>query len=125
MWALLLQRMRAEFETWSTPPVAAWLFGSAARGEARVDSDIDVLLVPPAAARHSDEDQATWEQQTDVFVAKVPAWSGNACELLVMDFAELEAAAARDERLIRDLRAEAVVLPGNHPRSVLPRRARS
>ena len=27
MWVTLLERMRAELETWSTPVVAAWLFG--------------------------------------------------------------------------------------------------
>lgn len=124
MWATLLERMRAELETWSTPVVTAWLFGSAARGEAGVGSDIDVILVPPASARDRDRGQAAWELQTDAFVANVRTWSGNACELLEMDLDELEAAAASDERLVRDLRDQAVLLAGKHPRSVLPRKAR-
>jgi len=119
MWSTLLERMRAALDTWSTPPVAAWLYGSAARGEGAVGSDIDVLLVAPAGARETHEGQATWEQQTDAFAACVRAWSGNACELLEMSSSELEAAAARGERLVRDLRDHAVVLAGEHPRSML------
>lgn len=125
MWSTLLERMQAEVATWSPPARAAWLFGSAARGEAGLGSDIDVLLVTPTGARDSDEGRASWEQQTDLFSAKVRAWSGNACEVLEMEFAELEAAAVRDEQLVRDLRHQVVVLAGEHPRSVLPRKARS
>lgn len=125
MWATLLERMRAELETWQMPAVAVWLFGSVARGEAGADSDIDILLVPSPGARDSDEGRARWEQQTDRLAAKVRAWSGNACELLEMDPFELQAAAARDDRLVRDLRDQAVVLAGEHPRSVLPRKAGS
>ena len=55
MWATVLSRIRAELASWSVPPEAAWLFGSAARREARVESDIDIFVVVPAAAMQGEE----------------------------------------------------------------------
>ena len=49
MSATLAARIRAELENWSIRPQAAWLFGSAARGEGTEQSDIDIFLVLPAS----------------------------------------------------------------------------
>jgi hypothetical protein len=50
------------------------------------------------------------------------AWTGNSCEVLEMDAAELEAAIERDDCLIRDLRDQAIVLAGDDARIVLERK---
>ena len=117
--AVLLDRMRSHIVDWELTPVAAWLFGSAARGEAGLDSDIDVLLVPPSDRREESTFEATWARQTGEFVERVRAWSGNHCELLELEAGELAAAVDRDERLVRDLRDHALVLAGPHPRTLL------
>lgn len=122
MWATLLGRMRAELENWSVPPKAAWLFGSAARGEAGQDSDIDILLVRPVDALESEGTAAVWQRQTDALSEHVTAWAGNSCEVLEMDAPDLRAAVERDDRLIRDLREQAVVLAGRDARSTLRRK---
>lgn len=126
MWATLMARMKADISSWDVPPVAAWLFGSAARGEASVNSDIDVLLVVPGGGPTAEVlgglstvQEEAWERQTRTFADKVRAWSGNACELLELSAAELAAAADRDDRLVRELRSDAVVLAGRPPRSML------
>ena len=122
MWATVLSRIRAELANWSVPPEAAWLFGSAARREARVESDIDIFVVVPAGAMQGEETSNVWQLQTDALAENIKAWTGNSCEVLEMDAAELEAAIERDDRLIRDLRDHAIVLAGDDARIVLRRR---
>jgi predicted nucleotidyltransferase len=118
MSATLAARIRAELENWSIRPQAAWLFGSAARGEGTEQSDIDIFLVLPA----SDLDTAAvdiWERQTEVLTDKIMSWSGNRCEVVEMEAAELSAAVERDDLLVRDLRDQAVILAGRDPRDLL------
>lgn len=50
---------------------AAWLFGSAARGEAHAHSDIDLAVLPAMDA----DDSARWELQLDL-AARLPAALG-------------------------------------------------
>jgi predicted nucleotidyltransferase len=104
-------------------PEAAWLFGSAARREARPESDIDILVVVPAGVMRSQGTSTVWQLQTDALAENIKAWTGNSCEVLEMDAMELEAAVERDDRLIRDLRDQAVVLAGDDARIVLRRKA--
>jgi predicted nucleotidyltransferase len=118
MSATLAARISAELENWSIRPQAAWLFGSAARGEGTEQSDIDIFLVLPAG----DLDTAAvdiWERQTEVLTDKIMAWSGNRCEVVEMEAAELSAAVERDDLLVRDLRDQAVLLTGRDPRDLL------
>jgi predicted nucleotidyltransferase len=118
MSATLAARIRAELENWTVRPQAAWLFGSAARGEGNVQSDIDIFLVLPA----SDLDSAAvdiWERQTEVLTEKIMAWSGNRCEIVEMEAVELTAAVDRNDLLVRDLREQAVTLAGRDPRDLL------
>jgi predicted nucleotidyltransferase len=116
MWASVLSRIRAELADWSVRPEAAWLFGSAARREARAESDIDILVVVPAGAMQNEGTSTVWQLQTDALAENIKAWTGNSCEVLEMDAVELEAAVERDDRLIRDLRDQAVVLAGDDAR---------
>jgi predicted nucleotidyltransferase len=118
MWSALVMRIRADLGTWSVAPEAAWLFGSAARGERTERSDLDVFLVRPAGGLASEISEA-WEHQTGALVNKIKSWSGNRCEVTEMEAAELRAAVDRDDRLIRDLREQAVVLAGSDPPGLL------
>jgi predicted nucleotidyltransferase len=122
MWATLLSRIRAELANWSVPPEAAWLFGSAARREAKADSDIDILVVAPAGALQREETSHVWQLQTDALAENIRAWTGNPCEVLEMDATELDAAVDRDDRLVRDLRDQSVVLAGDDARILLRRK---
>jgi predicted nucleotidyltransferase len=121
MGATLVARIRTELAVWSVPPEAGWLFGSAARGEGTDDSDIDVFLVLPAAGLNS-EASAIWERQTEVLAERIRAWSGNACEVIEMNAPDLSVAVQRDDRLVRDLREQAVVLVGRDPGDLLRRK---
>jgi predicted nucleotidyltransferase len=122
MWATLLERIRAELGKWTLQPEAAWLFGSAARREATTRSDIDILVIRPAGVLDRDARSDVWERQTSNLADEVRAWSGNPCEVLEMDTSELSSAVERNDRLIGDLREQAVVLAGRDARALLRKR---
>lgn len=72
----LLERIQPEVAAWSPLPVAMWLFGSAARNEMTVASDIDLLIVAPGSTDQLDA-------QIGVLADRVQQWTGNACNPLV------------------------------------------
>lgn len=111
----LVDHLRESVARWDVPPVALWLFGSAARGEASDDSDVDLLVVKPTITFSED----AWEQQLATLADDVGALSGNACEILEYSLDELNALAAAGDPLIDSLRAEAVALTGERPTTLL------
>ncbi|GEP40363.1 hypothetical protein NPS01_40260 [Nocardioides psychrotolerans] len=120
MWGALLQRIRHEIATWEIQPGAACLFGSAARGAATAGSDIDLLLV------RSDQGEARvddprWLDQVEQLVSHVHAWSGNECEILELSLDELERSVLDNDRLVVDLRQDAIVLAGKDVRDLMRR----
>lgn len=118
-WAVLLERIQDDLRQWEPAPVTACLFGSAARGEAGKDSDIDLLLVSPADVSESDSADAAWHEQIEDLAARIHLWSGNLCEVLDLTESELREAVTRDDRLVRDLRADAITLHGRDIRTLL------
>ncbi len=111
----LLTRIRSTLATWTQPPVAAWLFGSAARGEGTSVSDVDILLVRPDGSDRDD----IWTTQTMRLVDQVRAWSGNACEIVDYTVRELRELVEGADPLVTSLRSDAVELAGEGPRSLL------
>lgn len=96
---------------WPTPPVAVWLFGSTARGDATAASDIDIALV-------GDPDGG-WDGQIVALTEAVRRRSGNVPEILVFTVAELDEAIRRGDQIIDELRRDARPLVGAGPRELL------
>ena len=119
MWQTLLDRNQTSLGTWRIPPLAAWLFGSTARADAGINSDVDILIV--AADHVADED--AWAEQADSLTDQVRKWSGNACELLALTETEIRDAVQGEDRLIDELRRDAIHLAGAQPSALLSRRA--
>jgi predicted transcriptional regulator len=111
----LLDRLRHAFSSWSIPPVHGSMFGSAARQDGDIDSDIDIFLVRPAGV--SDED-ATWSEQHDIGDA-ILAWTGNHASII--DFPEQDLRQMRDESppVLADLRRDGIDLAGTPLRELL------
>lgn len=105
----LVGRMLDGIGMWSPAPIAAWLFGSFARGEGGVRSDIDVLVVRPDAVSGDDPG---WSVQIDEFTAQVTRWSGNQCCLLEYSEREFADLVERGERLVDELRRDGLHLAG-------------
>ncbi len=107
---ILLARMRNLANAWHPKSAALWLFGSAARGDGNPSSDVDVLVLRPDA---QSAENPHWIAQSDHFSAQVRAWSGNNCEVLEYSEKEFAALVARGERLITELRRDAIRIAGD------------
>lgn len=69
---------------WAYPPALAAVFGSTARREEAVDSDIDVLLIPPTEVR-----EGVWRQAVSGFVDRMSRATGNDIRVLELTVDEL------------------------------------
>lgn len=102
----LIERMQESLTAWPTPPLWTALFGSAARGEMRVDSDIDLFMVDPGV------DADMWETSTSAFASDVSAWTGNDPRILSLTEGEVRRGAAKRDPIIESLLAEAIAVSG-------------
>lgn len=118
----LMSRIRAEVGTWEVAAVAVWLFGSAARGDGDVTSDIDLLVVRPDVV---DTEDPEWLGRLDDLSAHVGRWSGNSCHVLDLSRTELAAMVSRGERLVDQLRIDSLTIAGSDPHALLRRRRSS
>lgn len=105
----LLTRLRDDFKEWPEPAVHASLFGSVARGEARTDSDIDILVIRPAGIP---ADHSIWTAQLGALERSVHAWTGNHLSWFDTDRAGLAKAVTDGEPLVNSLRADGIHLAG-------------
>lgn len=80
---LLESRLRQSISAWEVRPIKAILFGSAARRDGDLRSDIDVLLVH--RAKMGRERLATWERQVADLHLAVEDWTGNVAEFVTVD----------------------------------------
>lgn len=102
--SLLIERLRASIAAWSLPARAAWMFGSAARGDGDRDSDIDLVLV--ACGETSGE----WETQTGDLVFLIRASTGNDVQVLDYSCREFRRLVSVANPLIRSLHEDGVEL---------------
>jgi predicted nucleotidyltransferase len=105
----LLDRIRATFESWVVPPTFAALFGSAARGDMDVESDIDLLVVRPQALDSEDSD---WWDDLTALTKSVTDWTGNDTRPLELSEGEVRRGVAGRQRVLDDIRNEGVVVYG-------------
>lgn len=104
--ATLMGRVRSHVQAWPTPPVWAALFGSAARGQMRPESDIDLFLVDPAV------DAERWEALVDQLSTEVTRWTGNDTRVLSMSEAEVRAGAVTRDPILQSLLDDALTISG-------------
>jgi predicted nucleotidyltransferase len=83
----LIERLRQTISGWELPPDAGVLFGSAARGEAGMRSDIDLLVIRPAGV---DADDPLWREQVSILESAAASWTGNDTRVLEYGAAELD-----------------------------------
>jgi Nucleotidyltransferase domain len=103
----LFARIRAHLATWPIPPVAAAAFGSAARGDGGLDSDIDVFLVRPDEL---DSDDPRWTDPISQLAERIARWSGNSASFIEATPTQMRAMLDRDEPIIADIRTDAIPL---------------
>jgi predicted nucleotidyltransferase len=103
----LFDRIRSMLGSWAIPPMTAWVFGSAARGDGDVNSDIDVIVVRP-----NDAEEELWEQQVTDLGAAITRWSGNGAAILDYSGAELVDLSRQGEPILAAIRNEGIHLAG-------------
>ncbi len=84
---------------------AVLLFGSIARGEAGVDSDIDLAVIA----------SPTWDKRVEL-QDTVRTRLGNDCDVLVFTEADLSRAAAAGEPVVSGVLRDGIALVGSKPR---------
>ncbi|MEV4260783.1 nucleotidyltransferase domain-containing protein [Kribbella sp. NPDC049584] len=117
---VLLERIKAEAETWTIPAKAIWLFGSTARGQGDADSDLDLLIVRPDDV---DDSEPGWVEQVETLSAHASLWSGNSCEVIEYSAQEIRDLINHGERIVTELRRDALPIAGRTPQQTLNRKA--
>lgn len=106
----LTARLTAEIDGWSIAPLHASIFGSTARGDGDVDSDVDLLLVRPEdLAPNAVED---WERQLASVRDAVRRWTGNLCQTFVATPSRLAEHVRANDPLVRGWLDDEILLAG-------------
>lgn len=106
---VFLERLGNEIASLPTAPAAAAVFGSLPRGEAHVDSDIDLLVVRPEGIG-TDNDE--WEQGLNTIREHGRRLSGNPVEILEVGRVECHHLLRGKRPLWRAIAKEALVIHG-------------
>lgn len=91
------------------PPVSVIVFGSFARGDATVDSDIDVVLVRPKVVNEEDR---TWRQGVDAWREQTRRVSGNRVDVLEVSEEDIGGRLRSRKPLWVDIRRGGIVVHG-------------
>ena len=109
MLALLstAQRLEAnindELRGWLVPCDGAILFGSAARRDGGLDSDLDILLIRPKGVAMAN---TVWREQLDSTADKVKAWTGNICSWMDYSTPEFVNLMASSDPFVGEVRTD-------------------
>lgn len=106
----LLKKMTEALTNWEITPVFAAVFGSAAHGEMRLDSDIDIFIVRPDKV---DADDDLWVSLHAELSNSVAEWTGNDARIFEMSEMEVARGLVANERVLSDIREWGLRLLGD------------
>ena len=105
----LLHRITSVLHAWPLPLHHASVFGSTARADGDVDSDVDLLLVP---AHGDDAVAVAWESAVDGLCVQVERWSGNVAHVQTVTREQLERMRVGEDPLVVSWHVEGRPLVG-------------
>ncbi|UUE28733.1 nucleotidyltransferase domain-containing protein (plasmid) [Rhodococcus qingshengii] len=105
-----LKRLEKHLNGWLTTLRYAAVFGSAATGRMKLESDIDLFLVRAADTGHDGKE--AWEERVTELARLVTAWTGNDGRIVEYTEDEFRAAAAAGEPLLRDVAKQGLTIAG-------------
>lgn len=126
---LLLASLRSRFfvrlkdavRGWPLQPIHASVFGSAARGDGDVESDIDLYIVRPKGI---DEDDEQWRAQIDQLAKDVESWTGNHAGIVEVPESDVRRLRREQPPVVQELERDSVVLAGTPVAELLGTRRR-
>jgi DNA-binding transcriptional ArsR family regulator len=107
--AELVDRLRSCIASWIVQPVVAALFGSFARGDSCLESDVDLFLVH---SRLDDDHEPLWSDQIARLADAVGRWTGNAAQILQYEAEEIDAGDRGIDEVVVAIARERVLLAG-------------
>jgi predicted nucleotidyltransferase len=110
----MLRLIRREIESWAVKPLHASVFGSAARGDGDVTSDLDVLVVHP-----DNVGTDAWSEQLNAAAGRVRRGTGNPVAWFDISREELRLALAAGEPIVQQWRSDSIHLIGSTLATVL------
>jgi len=102
----LVDRIRAAVAAWDRAPVLVMLFGSAATGRMRVDSDIDVFVVGNEPHDVSD----VWREQISDLELDITKWTGNDARVLAHTVDDLH---HTNDVVVDDITRDGILIAGD------------
>lgn len=103
--AQMIQVIGDEISTWAIKPMHSSLFGSAARGDGGVGSDLDVLIVRPEEVPENQ-----WEEQKYVSGLNLKKKIGNAVSWFDVSLVELKTAMEASEPIFSEWKKDGISL---------------
>lgn len=111
----LFESIQSAIDKWEIAPVNASVFGSTARGDGGLDSDIDMLIVPPPGVSGDER----WQAQVDVLRDHIEAWTGNRANLVERSEGQLAELARQQRPIVAELRSDAILVAGRPVETLL------
>lgn len=106
---LFLERLQKTLSEWSPKPIAAYLFGSVARGSSSVQSDVDILVIRSDKVVGGDEN---WLRQVFDLELTVERWTGNNAHILDYSEKQWRELIFQQQSLAIEILSEAVTILG-------------
>lgn len=104
----LMQRITERVGEWSSEPLYVGVFGSVARGDAVIGSDVDVLVVGEPS-----------DDEVSALVAAIERWVGSYTQIVILSPEELKDAIAVNEPILDEWRDQMVKVGGSTDFEVL------
>jgi DNA-binding PadR family transcriptional regulator len=114
----LFEHLREDFGFWDPFPLHASIFGSVARGDGGLDSDVDIFLV---RSGDIEEDDEKWRTQIEMLAESVYSMTGNHAGIAEVSEEDLERLRRDRPAVVESLRTDAVNLAGIPIRKLLRR----
>jgi len=99
----LIRRIRSSVESWKSEVLLVGLFGSAARRDGNLSSDIDLLIVSDAKGLNDFSEQ---------LASLITSWTGNRAQIVAITSRELKRLQQAKEPIVKKWQTELVVISG-------------